>query len=30
MTDISEGAHIITKGGNKYKIVSQGWNAFEQ
>jgi thiamine-monophosphate kinase len=30
MTEISEGAHIITKGGNKYKIVSQGWNAFEQ
>jgi len=30
MADISEGAHIITKGGNKYKLVSQGWNAFEQ
>jgi thiamine-monophosphate kinase len=30
MADISEGAHIITKGGNKYKIVAQGWNAFEQ
>ncbi|WP_217602753.1 thiamine-phosphate kinase [Chitinophaga sp. GbtcB8] len=30
MTDISEGAHIITKGGNKYKLVAQGWNAFEQ
>ncbi|ASZ10630.1 thiamine-phosphate kinase [Chitinophaga pendula] len=30
MTDISEGAHIITKGGNKFKLVSQGWNAFQQ
>jgi thiamine-monophosphate kinase len=30
MTDISEGAHIITKGGNKFKLVAQGWNAFQQ
>ncbi|KAA2245283.1 thiamine-phosphate kinase [Chitinophaga agrisoli] len=30
MTDISEGAHILTKGGNKFKLVAQGWNAFEQ
>lgn len=30
MTDISDGAHIVTKGGNKYKLVSQGWNAFQQ
>jgi thiamine-monophosphate kinase len=30
MADISEGAHIMTKGGNKYKLVAQGWNAFEQ
>lgn len=30
MTDISEGAHIHTKGGNKFKLVSQGWNAFQQ
>ncbi|GAA0533333.1 thiamine-phosphate kinase [Chitinophaga japonensis] len=30
MTDISEGAHIVTKGGNKFKLVAQGWNAFEQ
>lgn len=30
MTDISEGAHIITKGGNKYNLVAQGWNAFKQ
>ncbi|PSL35806.1 thiamine-phosphate kinase [Chitinophaga ginsengisoli] len=30
MTDISEGAHILTKGGNKFKLVAQGWNAFQQ
>jgi len=30
MADISEGAHIHTKGGNKFKLVSQGWNAFNQ
>lgn len=30
MEDISEGAHIFTKGGNKFKLVSQGWNAFQQ
>ncbi|PUZ20522.1 thiamine-phosphate kinase [Chitinophaga costaii] len=30
MTENSEGAHILTKGGNKYKLVAQGWNAFEQ
>ncbi|QOR76551.1 MAG: thiamine-phosphate kinase [Thermoflavifilum sp.] len=30
ITDISEGAHIITKAGNKYKLVAQGWNAFQQ
>lgn len=30
MTEISEGVHIHTKGGNKYKLVAQGWNAFEQ
>ncbi|WP_343689554.1 thiamine-phosphate kinase [Chitinophaga sp.] len=30
MADISEGAHILTKGGNKYKLVAQGWNAFQQ
>ncbi|SEW04853.1 thiamine-phosphate kinase [Chitinophaga arvensicola] len=30
MTDISEGAHIHTKGGNKFKLVAQGWNAFQQ
>ncbi|CAL1520827.1 thiamine-phosphate kinase [Chitinophaga sp. MM2321] len=30
MADISEGAHILTKGGNKFKLVAQGWNAFNQ
>jgi thiamine-monophosphate kinase len=30
ITDIEEGAHIITKGNNRYKITAQGWNAFEQ
>ncbi|WP_143308144.1 thiamine-phosphate kinase [Chitinophaga vietnamensis] len=30
MADISEGVHILTKGGNKFKLVSQGWNAFKQ
>lgn len=30
MTENSEGAHILTKGGNKFKLVAQGWNAFEQ
>lgn len=28
MTDISEGSHIITKGGSKYPLTAQGWNAF--
>jgi len=26
MTEASEGAHIITKGGGKHAITSQGWN----
>lgn len=30
MTDVEEGAHIITKGGNKFAIIAQGWNAFKQ
>jgi thiamine-monophosphate kinase len=30
MTEASAGAHIITKGGNKYPITAQGWNAFER
>jgi thiamine-monophosphate kinase len=28
ITDVDEGAHIITKGNNRYKITAQGWNAF--
>ncbi|HET9057531.1 MAG TPA: thiamine-phosphate kinase [Chitinophagaceae bacterium] len=28
ITDITEGATIITKGGNKFAITAQGWNAF--
>jgi thiamine-monophosphate kinase len=30
MTDASESAIIITKGGNKYQITAQGWNAFKR
>ncbi len=30
MTDAGDGAHIITKGGNKFAITAQGWNAFKQ
>jgi thiamine-monophosphate kinase len=30
ITDIEEGAHIITKGNNRYKITAQGWNAFSK
>jgi thiamine-monophosphate kinase len=26
MTEATEGAHIITKGGSKHPIISQGWN----
>ena len=26
MTEASEGEHIITRGGNKHKLVAQGWN----
>ncbi|MBI3883207.1 MAG: hypothetical protein HY305_03080 [Sphingobacteriales bacterium] len=26
MTEASEGAHILTRGGNKHKLVAQGWN----
>jgi thiamine-monophosphate kinase len=29
MTDEEAGAHIFTKGGNKYPITAQGWNAFK-
>lgn len=28
ITEKAEGAHILTKGGNKHKLVAQGWNAF--
>ncbi|MEJ7769930.1 MAG: thiamine-phosphate kinase [Chitinophagaceae bacterium] len=28
MSGIEAGAHIITKGGNKFPITAQGWNAF--
>lgn len=28
MTELGEGSHIITKGGNKHKLTAQGWNAF--
>ncbi len=27
-TDLAEGSHIITKGGNKHKLTAQGWNSF--
>ncbi|KYP15787.1 thiamine-phosphate kinase [Flavihumibacter sp. CACIAM 22H1] len=30
MTEPEAGAHIITKGGNKFKITAQGWNAFKE
>jgi thiamine-monophosphate kinase len=26
MTELNEGQHIITRGGNKHKLVAQGWN----
>ena len=29
ITDAEVGAHIFTKGGNKYPITAQGWNAFK-
>ncbi len=29
MTDLEEGAHILTRGGNKHKLVAQGWNHLE-
>ena len=29
ITEPEQGAHIITKGGNEYKITAQGWNAFQ-
>ena len=30
MTAASEGAHIHTKGGNKFEITAQGWNALKK
>lgn len=30
MTDIIEGTHIITKGGNKHQLTAQGWNSFKK
>lgn len=29
MTDIEEGTHILTRGGNKHKLVAQGWDHME-
>ncbi|MEP7107766.1 MAG: thiamine-phosphate kinase [Ferruginibacter sp.] len=26
MTDVNEGTHILTRGGNKHELVAQGWN----
>ncbi len=28
ITEVEEGATIITKGGNTHKLTAQGWNAF--
>ena len=30
ITEEKEGATIITKAGNKHKLVAQGWNAFSK
>lgn len=30
MTDVAEETQIITKGGNRYPITAQGWNAFKK
>jgi thiamine-monophosphate kinase len=30
MTEAEAGTNIITKGGNKFKITAQGWNAFKE
>jgi len=29
ITDEEAGVHIFTKGGNKFPITAQGWNAFK-
>lgn len=28
MTEVAEGTHIITRGGNRHKLTAQGWQAF--
>lgn len=28
MTEVSEGSNLLTKGGNKHRLIAQGWNAF--
>ncbi len=30
VTDADQGAHIITRGGNKHPLTAQGWNAFKK
>ena len=30
MTEPEEGTHILTRGGNKHKLVAQGWNHMKQ
>ncbi len=30
VTEAAEGAHMLSKGGNKHKLIAQGWNAFGQ
>jgi thiamine-monophosphate kinase len=30
VTEKNEGAHLLTKGGNKHKLTAQGWNAFDR
>ncbi len=30
MTEPEEGAYIFTKGGNKFEVTAQGWNAFKK
>ena len=30
VTEAAEGAHIITRGGNKHQLTAQGWNAFSK
>ncbi len=30
ITDTAEGTNLLTRSGNKHKLVAQGWNAFDQ